>query len=150
MGVKSLYNREWAYYHALHDALEREMTHTPQDFPTRDQLIAENRKLEARLLRTPDGEQRVKDARATAKMPASHEFEISFAVSGYVDQTVEITDLKLTAAQLQKGLKSGKFATTIQDGGEVIVVKTGRVIGRVVSLDNNCEYEDYNVEDQSV
>jgi hypothetical protein len=75
------------------------------------------------------------------------EFEITFSVSGYVTQNVLITDPKITAHQLQSMLETGRAMTTMQEGGVVIVTRTDRVIGKVVDVDNNCQYEDFDVED---
>lgn len=71
--------------------------------------------------------------------------KIKFSVSGYVEQYVIITNPKMTPAKLQKLLASGKVATTIQDNGAVQYVKDGRTIGAVDSVDNECEYYDFEV-----
>jgi hypothetical protein len=71
--------------------------------------------------------------------------KISFLVSGSVSQTVIITDPKITPAKLQKLLESGKAATTIQEDGVVVSVLTGRVIGNVEDVDNDCSYENFEV-----
>ncbi len=72
--------------------------------------------------------------------------EIVFSVSGWVEQTIEILDEKYTAAKIVKGLESGSICTSIQEGGEVILIdKKGntRIIGKVIDVDNNCEYMDF-------
>lgn len=81
------------------------------------------------------------------RKPAVKEFEISFSVQGYVTQTVEIVDPKMTPAKLQKLLNDGKACTTIQENGTVDITSTGRIVARVVFVDNNCEYCDFEVED---
>jgi hypothetical protein len=80
------------------------------------------------------------------KKPVGREFRISFDVSGTVEQTVLITDPKMTEGKLDRGLRDGRIATTIQEGGQLIVVKTGRVIGKVLSVENECEYSEFMAE----
>jgi hypothetical protein len=81
------------------------------------------------------------------RKPAVKEFEIFFSVQGYVTQTVEIVDPKMTPAKLQTMLNNGKACTTIQEGGTVDITASGKVIARVRFVDNNCEYSDFEVED---
>jgi len=82
-------------------------------------------------------------------MKKNLKFDISFCASGTIRQTVELfSGVKLTAEQIQKGLKSGKYATSAQDGGSFLIVgKNFESIGRVTSIDNELEYTDYEVED---
>ena len=148
-GKTSVFVRQWTFFHELHEALEREVTNTPQDFDL-SSLIEKTRELESRLVRTPGGVERAKDCRKAAGLPVSHEFEISFCASGHITQTVEITDLKLTAEQLQRGLNSGKYVTTVQEDGTVDITKSGKKIGVVRNVDNELSYEDFTVEDQSL
>ena len=81
-----------------------------------------------------------------AKKVVGREFRITFDVSGTVEQTVVITDPKITEGRLDRLLNEGKVATTIQEGGQLMMVKTGRVIGKVLTVDNECEYSEFMVE----
>lgn len=74
---------------------------------------------------------------------------ITFSANGYFTQEVEITKEGLTAQQLQEMLNAGKAWTTIDDSGEgkVEIVETGEIIGRVLSVDNNLDYDDFVVEE---
>lgn len=74
-----------------------------------------------------------------------NEVKITFSVSGYVTQTVELKP-GVDPADLEQKLRSGVAATTIQEDGEVVVVESGEVLGTVTNVDNNCEYDDYDVE----
>jgi hypothetical protein len=73
------------------------------------------------------------------------EFELSFLVSGHVKQTIEIRDPKYTPEKIVKGLSKGTIVTTIQEGGNMELLKNGHVIGKVVNVDNQCEYFDYEL-----
>jgi hypothetical protein len=75
------------------------------------------------------------------------EVRIRFTVVGYVEQTVRLSK-PMSAEDLQTMLNKGTVFTTIQDGGTVDIVETGEVIGTVVDVTNNCEYEDFEVEDE--
>lgn len=72
-------------------------------------------------------------------------FEVAFSVMGNVKQTVEIARPGWTAERLQSALEDRTVFTTIQDNGEVEVVETGEIIGRVVNVDNECEYDEFQV-----
>lgn len=72
--------------------------------------------------------------------------KITFIVEGAVSQEIKITDPKITPAQLQILLNEGKVATTIQEGGSVYFIESGKIIGKVLSVENNCSYSDYEVE----
>ena len=74
-------------------------------------------------------------------------FQIKFDVSGSVTQTVVIQDKKITPEILQQLLISGEAVTTIQKSGTVEYLKDGKIIGYVESVDNECEYSEYEVED---
>jgi len=76
-------------------------------------------------------------------------FKICFCVSGDVTQQVEVTDPKMTKSKLQKLLASGKVATTIQEGGKIEFIKDGKILGKVTSVYNQCEYFDWNVTDDN-
>ena len=71
--------------------------------------------------------------------------KITFDVQGSVTQEVQITDPKITPAKLQKMLNTGVAATTIQENGSVDIVRSGKVIGRVIFVDNECSYTDFEV-----
>lgn len=72
-------------------------------------------------------------------------FEISFTAQGYVKQTVEITDETWTASKLEKALNKGKVVTTIQEDGSIDITASGKSIGKILNVDNNLEYEDFDV-----
>lgn len=72
---------------------------------------------------------------------------ISFAASGYVGQTIEMTNPEITPQQLIDGLNSGLYVTTIQEDGSVDITKSGESIGRVVDVDNCLEYEEFELND---
>jgi hypothetical protein len=78
----------------------------------------------------------------------TQEVQVVFSVSGYVKQTV-VLNRNIPAKELQKLLNEGDVVTTIQENGEVFLLQDGMIdIGRVVSVDNNCEYEDFHVEEE--
>lgn len=72
--------------------------------------------------------------------------EIRVSAQGDFKQKVHIIDPHLTIEDLQAGLNSGRFATSIQEGGVIEEVGTGRIVGSVVSVDNRLEYSDFEVE----
>ena len=73
------------------------------------------------------------------------EIKITFSVSGYVTETVELNP-GVDPNSLVQRLNSGEVATTIQEDGSVIVVGTGEVLGTVVSGDNRCEYDEFVID----
>jgi len=74
-------------------------------------------------------------------------FKISFSGAGSVSQTIELVDgINLSREELQDGLRSGKYVTTIQEDGSVDVTATGEVIAKVVYVNNELEYSDFDVE----
>lgn len=73
--------------------------------------------------------------------------QISFLAHGYVNQTVEIPD-DFDETELEEGLNSGKICTTIQENGSIDILATGKKIGTVVDVENNLEYEDFDVESE--
>lgn len=77
------------------------------------------------------------------------EVEVTFSVSGYVVQRVKLAE-GVTADQLQAALDSGEAWTTMERGGNVEVVGSGVVLGRVESVNNECEYTDFSVESHDV
>ena len=81
-------------------------------------------------------------------MPVGQEHTNRFDVQGSVKQTIVMVDPDVTLEQLRVRLISGVYATTIQEGGEVIEVATDAVIAKVVDVDNECEYLDYDVEEE--
>jgi hypothetical protein len=72
--------------------------------------------------------------------------QIRFDVAGSVTQTVRILDPKISPEILQKLLRSGEAATTIQEGGNLEYLLDGKLIGVVENVDNDCEYSEYEVE----
>jgi hypothetical protein len=77
--------------------------------------------------------------------------KIKFSASGTVSQLVDITDPSITIADIQKGLKEGTIATTIQEFhegclGGLVLLRIGTnwmTIGKVISVYNELEYTDY-------
>jgi hypothetical protein len=75
--------------------------------------------------------------------------EIVFSVSGYVKQTVEV-DSAITANKLQELLNNGEVATTMGEDGNLIYISSGELIGKVVDMDSDLEYCDYDVTEESL
>jgi len=73
------------------------------------------------------------------------EATVRFSVSGWVTQRVEIFHPDITPEKLQDMLNNGDALTTIQEDGS-ITTAAGDGIGKVLSVDNECEYEDFEVE----
>jgi hypothetical protein len=80
---------------------------------------------------------------------------INFYIQSYVKQRVSLHgDVELTPQQLQDLLSSGKVVTTIQEDGDVILLSAdekesdtvGKQIGTVIEVDNECEYSEFEVE----
>lgn len=81
--------------------------------------------------------------------------EISFTAQGHVKQTIYITDHRYTPEQVLTMLKSGEAVTTVQEDGNVIVVKelnndNNGAIATVISSDVNLEYDDFDADISSV
>ena len=73
--------------------------------------------------------------------------DVSFSVSGWVRQEVEIIDPAWNdAGKLQKALTDGTVVTTIQEDGTIDITLIGHQIGRIKFLDNECTYDDFEVE----
>lgn len=76
------------------------------------------------------------------------QIKISFDVSGSVSQTILLNDdCCLTIVQIQDGLENGTIVTTIQEDDTIDFTDSGKVIGTVVNVDNECEYVDFIVLD---
>jgi hypothetical protein len=74
------------------------------------------------------------------------EVKIEFSVAGSVRQVVKILDTSLTPEALVAGLNDGKYLTTVQEDGDVIInERAGRVIASVLSVDNECSYEEFDL-----
>lgn len=74
------------------------------------------------------------------------EVKITFSVHGYIKQTVQLhNDCHLTAEEIEVSLADGKLVTTIQEDGTLDITENGQAIGQIVYVDNECEYEDYEV-----
>ena len=72
------------------------------------------------------------------------EARIEFSVFGSVRQVVDILDTSLTPEKLVAGLNEGEYLTTMQENGDVIINEpAGRAVARVLSVDNECTYEDF-------
>lgn len=70
------------------------------------------------------------------------ETKIGFSVSGFVTQRIELSKPELFSIEK---LNEGKIITTIQEGGDVLLLENGQfqIIGKVVDIDNNLEYLEY-------
>ena len=80
--------------------------------------------------------------------------DISFLVQGHITQTIELPpDCNLTGDEIIEQLDSGKMLTTIQEGGDVIMVNSEGIdiVASVLNVDNELEYSDYELkrEDES-
>lgn len=73
--------------------------------------------------------------------------EIRFSVQGYIKQVVEITKDGYTPERIQEELNKGILVTTVQEDGTMDVTASGEVVGKVASVDNNLEYDDFEVEE---
>jgi hypothetical protein len=71
--------------------------------------------------------------------------KITFGASGYVTQDISVPD-EVSAEEVAAKLNSGDWMTTIQEGGNLEVVASGEVIGKVVNVDNDLEYDEFSVE----
>lgn len=76
--------------------------------------------------------------------------KLAFSVQGYVTQTIEITNPKYTPQTIEAGLRNGTIVTTIQEDGDVMLVRMlgeenpdDCVIGKVVDVDNQLEYSEF-------
>lgn len=70
--------------------------------------------------------------------------KLEFFVGGSVQQSVEILDPEITPRHLIAGLNAGEYLTTIQEGGEVCMNEpNGRIIARVLSVENECFYDNF-------
>ena len=78
------------------------------------------------------------------------ELQLRFSASGTIKQTVQLNAkgvaLGITPERLQAGLSSSEYVTTVQEGGTVEITATGEVIGAVVSVDNEMEYGEFEVD----
>lgn len=71
---------------------------------------------------------------------------VTFSVLGHVTQKVRLVDVSFSAEHIQEMLNDGTAVTTIQENGDLVVTESGHVIAKVVGVDNECEYSDFNVE----
>ena len=76
------------------------------------------------------------------------EIKITFQVSGYIEQIVQLSDdyADLSDEEIASKLELGEFVTTINEPGTIESQDYTKQIGRIVSLDNNLEYEEFEVE----
>ena len=76
--------------------------------------------------------------------------KVTFSVQGWTSQSIKLNEQhkNLTPEQLQEGLRSGKFCTSIIEDAKLIVTATGEEIGTVEDVDpDGLEYSDYEVEE---
>lgn len=73
------------------------------------------------------------------------DFEIVFNASGTCRQTVVIKKEGITAEQIQRGLEDGTIFTSAEPSGLIMMLETGEVIGKVVTVDNDLSYEQFEV-----
>lgn len=69
--------------------------------------------------------------------------KVSFSVSGTIEQTLEVP-ADMTLSELEDQLNNGQIVTTVQEGGSLDVTATGNSIGKVLDVDNQLEYEDFD------
>ena len=80
-------------------------------------------------------------------------FRVSFNVMGVCNQYIELNDdCNLTENELADLLEKGDVLTSVQEGGDVVLMADGKftVIGKVVSADIDGEYEMFDVEEVSM
>lgn len=70
--------------------------------------------------------------------------KVTFDAFGYVTEYIAVSD-EVSAEELEANLNSGKWVTTIQEGGSLEVAATGEVIGKVVDVENSLEYDEFSV-----
>lgn len=71
--------------------------------------------------------------------------EVTFSAQGHIKQTIEVP-VDTDPEELQAALNSGAVFTSIQEGGQVWFLDSPDKSGTVVNVDNNLEYEDFEVE----
>ncbi len=71
------------------------------------------------------------------------EATIKFSVNGYVKQRIDILVPTLSVEDIVRMLRDGEALTTIQEDGQLIRLSGGEILARVIDVDNNCEYSDY-------
>ena len=76
---------------------------------------------------------------------------IAFSAQGQVKQRVTLLKTGVSAKELQDGLNSGRYVTTIQEGGEfsthIEETSTGEKVARIDDVNNELEYSDFEVEE---
>lgn len=78
-------------------------------------------------------------------------FKVSFNVMGVCNQYIELNDdCGLDENELADLLESGDVLTSVQEGGDVVLMKDGEftVIGKVTFVDIDGEYEMFDVEEE--
>jgi hypothetical protein len=72
--------------------------------------------------------------------------KVTFNAVGYVTQIVTLS-VPITLKELQAGLNSGKYVTTLHGDDSVIEeTATGKQIAEIEDTDNNLEYTEFEVE----
>jgi hypothetical protein len=72
--------------------------------------------------------------------------QISFAATGTVRQVVQIMKKGLTPKKLVEMLKAGKAYTTVEEGGTVDVIATGKAVARIESVKNELDYCEFELD----
>ena len=78
------------------------------------------------------------------------QIEVVFSVHGWVKQTIALNDKgkELGVDKIQEMLNNGSLATTVQEDGTLDITSSGEVVGNITSIDNNLEYEDFEIEEE--
>lgn len=70
---------------------------------------------------------------------------ISVSAEGWFNEIIELNDdCKLTKEEICKKLYNGDLVTTIQEGGSLDITATGESIGKVINVDNELTYADFD------
>jgi len=77
--------------------------------------------------------------------PSGFDIDIVVEAMGHFTQTIRVTDPDWSPADIIATLHEGRIATTIQEGGDVSDVATGRVIAIVTNVDNHLEYSEFEL-----
>jgi len=74
-------------------------------------------------------------------------FRVTFLAQGSITQNITMLHKGISASDLQSGLNSGKYITTIQEGGTFIQEESsGARIAKIDEINNFLDYLDFEVE----